>query len=127
MANQPQERPKKIAEFARQLEALHDKVVANDSGVAGNLPQAASDSSVQSVESLFRLIEDVRRGGELETPTLLGDTPFHRSPNSVPPLPGSDDLAGQQLGRFTIERKLGEGGYGFVFLAKDASWTGKSP
>ena len=112
-------------DFARRLEAIHQRIVTSSSApenIDGGENDPTVSTELQSAASLFRLIEQVRIAGSHETVGLFSADTAVEPANEFAidqPLPRAESSSGQRLGKFTIESKLGEGGYGYVFLAID--------
>lgn len=117
----PVEAIRTTTEVPTWLEALHAAVVAQDASAVSTLTQASPDGAkVNAIKRGLELLEALRRStssqpaaNSLDTPS----TPFAKGQTTIP----SQGQLGQRIGRFEIERELGSGGHGIVFLAQDTA------
>ncbi len=136
MTSHSSESERDADDVARRLEAIHRKVAGsirqcehkNNDEIEDSGESTSDIEELRSAEALFQLIEDVRTNNEAATTGDNHTTALVEDDTAVQPTHGSvarhlpvrTELAhGHRLGKFLIERKLGEGGYGYVFLALD--------
>ncbi len=106
-----------------RLEALHEALLANRAA-----PPSTADPKLAGAEQCLKLLERVRKqAGPRDSDWLFGASveptggggPAIDSPCEFAGMRLDRDLAPRQIGRFSIERRIGEGGFGIVFLAID--------
>ncbi len=100
-----------------ELAALQSRL-ADGSGDQGTFEQEMEEAA-----EVLRMLERAGSAGDMsnvqDTPKASGDV--------TRPAPAESDLAedsspgfvGRQIGKFQIEKQVGQGGYGMVFLARD--------
>jgi eukaryotic-like serine/threonine-protein kinase len=105
-----------------RLEALHDALLDNRA-----TPSGAADGRLAGAEQCLKLLERVRKqSSPRDSDWLFGAGDFAARPAPAVDLPlasqlidGDESPMPRTIGRFSIERRIGEGGFGVVFLAVD--------
>ncbi len=131
----PQEKHTDEDRFAEQLERLHNKILSD----ADPDDDAIADPSVESpnnadqgqpvvlAEKVLGLIQRVRKSKESaqqdadqqETAVREWTRPDQPDNANAGSSACDESMGPEQIGRFKVRRKLGQGGYGLVFLAHD--------
>ena len=102
--------------LAEDLQALESGILEDES--TGSVTPQEQQLELQEAAELLRMVDRVRDIPATDTAPRLGDSTVdvHGGPTlGIPVVTG----AVQSIGKFQIERQLGQGGYGVVFLARD--------
>ena len=96
-----------MAQYDEALAAEQPTIAVDESAIQSDAPLAAD---WEATKRCLELLDRARRQGDIESLDCC-------SPGAS--APQASIVAQRQLGRFTIERELGRGGLGIVYLAHD--------